>query len=218
MARLFVSLVLILLCSSFQDQWKNVYTESAWKDRDRWQRADDLIHQLAIRKRSVVADIGSHEGYMTFKLSDAVGTNGKVYAVDVEQHKLDRLQQIATQRGATNIATIKGAYDDPGLAPNTIDAAIILDTYHEMKQHDQILSHIFEALKRGGRLVLCEPIAEERRKLSRSDQEGKHELGIEFATDDLARAGFSIIRRQDPFVDRQKEKGDNMWLLVAVKK
>jgi len=70
----------------------------------------------------------------------------------------------------------------------------------------------------GGRLVLCEPVAEERRKLSRIEQEGKHELGIDFAIDDLRRAGFSIIRKQDPFADRQKEKGDKMWLLVAVKK
>src|ERR1043165_7666940 len=98
---------IILLCSSFQDQWKNVYTESAWKDRDRWQRADDLIRQLGIRKGSHVADIGSHEGYMTFKLSETVGPDGKVYAVDVEQHKLDRLREIAQARGVANVTTIK---------------------------------------------------------------------------------------------------------------
>jgi len=68
---------------------------------------------------------------MSFKLSEAVGPAGKVYAVDVEQHKLDRLREIAKERAVTNITAIKGAYDDPGLAPGTIDAAIILDTYHE---------------------------------------------------------------------------------------
>jgi precorrin-6B methylase 2 len=218
MSRSFVLILTILFCSSFQDQWKNVYTESAWKDRDRWQRADDLIRQLGIRKGSQVADIGSHEGYMSFKLSDAVGPEGKVFAIDVEQHKLDRLQEIAQVRGIGNITAIKGAYDDPGLAPGSVDAAIILDTYHEMKEHDSVLLHVWKALRPGGRLVLCEPIAEERRKLPRADQETKHELGINFALEDLARAGFSVIRKQDPFADRLKEKGDKMWLLVAVKK
>ncbi len=218
MSRILLFAALILVCSSFQDQWKNVYSESAWKDRDRWQRADDLIRQLSLRKGGTVADIGSHEGYMTFKLSDAVGPNGKVYSVDVEQHKLDRLKEIAQTRGVSNIITIKGAYDDPALPVGVIDAAIILDTYHEMKQHDAILLHIKTALKSGGRLVLCEPIAEERRKITRSEQESKHELSIEFAISDLTKAGFSIIRKQDPFVDREKEKGDKMWLLVAVKK
>ncbi|MGC4033971.1 MAG: methyltransferase domain-containing protein [Tepidisphaeraceae bacterium] len=211
-------LVLFLICSSFQDQWKNVYTESAWKDRDRWQRADDLIKQLGIKAGSSAADIGSHEGYMTFKLSTVVGASGKVFSVDVEQHKLDKLAEIAKSRQVTNITAIKGDYDDPKLAPNTLDAVIILDTYHEMKQHDAILAHIKTALKPGGKLVLCEPIADERRNLTRSEQESKHELGIAFAADDLMKAGLKIVRREDPFVDRTKEKSDNMWLLVAVKK
>ncbi|HWA35303.1 MAG TPA: methyltransferase domain-containing protein [Cyclobacteriaceae bacterium] len=218
MSRILLMAATILVCTSFQDQWKNVYIESAWKDRDRWQRADDLIRQLAVRKGSQVADIGSHEGYMTFKLSDAVGPNGKVFAVDVEQYKLDRVNEIARARNVANVTTVKGAYDDPGLAAASIDAAIILDTYHEMKEHDAVLSHILVALKPGGRLVLCEPIAENRRMLSRSEQEGKHELGIQYAIDDLARAGFSVVRKQDPFVDREREKGDKMWLIVAVKK
>jgi ubiquinone/menaquinone biosynthesis C-methylase UbiE len=210
MYRILLSLLLILICSSFQDQWKNVYTESAWKDRDRWQRAGDLIRQLDIKAGSSVADIGSHEGYMSFKLSEVVGSAGKVYAVDVEQHRLDRLNEIAKARGATNITTIKGEYDDPKLAAGSVDAVIIVDTYHEMKKHESILTHIKAALKPGGKLVLCEPIADQRRGLTRAGQEEKHELGIEFAITDLNQAGFRIIRKQDPFVDRTKEKSDNM--------
>jgi hypothetical protein len=86
-----------------------------------------------------------------------------------------------------------------------------------MDDHDAILQHVMKALKLGGRLVVCEPIAEERRKMQRADQERKHELGISYALDDLIKAGFTIVKKQDPFVDRV-EKGDKMWLLVAVKK
>ena len=45
----------------------------------------------------------------------------------------------------------------------------------------------------------------------------KHELGMEFALADLTKAGFVIIKKQDSFVDRTKEKGDKMWLIVARK-
>jgi len=48
-------------------------------------------------------------------------------------------------------------------------------------------------------------------------QEGKHELGMNFALDDLRKAGFVIVKQQDPFVDRTAEKGDKMWLIVAEK-
>lgn len=207
-------LLLIATIANAQDSWKDVYTESAWADRDRWQKADELIRQLNLKATSHVADVGCHQGYMTVKLAAKAE---KVYAVDVEQPKLDKLNAILIKRSIKNVTTIKGDYDDPKLEANTLDGVIILDTYHEMDDHDKILQHILAALKPGGRLVLCEAIAESRRKESRSVQEGKHELGMNFALDDLRKAGFTIIKQQDPFVDRTSEKGDKMWLIVAVK-
>ena len=210
---------MLLSTASFaQDQWKNVYTESAWAERDKWQKADELIRQLNIKSGSKVADIGSHEGYMTVKLSSIVGSKGKVLAVDVSQSKLDKLKDHLTKRCIANVELIKGDYDNPKLPINSLDAVIILDTYHEMDEHDKILQHIKASLKSGGRLVLCEPIADERRKLVRKEQEAKHELSMNFAQEDLQKAGFTILKQQDPFVDRSKEKGDKMWLIVAVKK
>lgn len=207
---------LVVFSLSAQDQWKNVYTKSAWADRDKWQKSGELIRQLNLKPGSQVADIGCHEGYMTFKLSTAVGEKGLVYAVDVEQNKLDQLKINQEQSKVKNVIAIKGDYDDPKLPVNSLDAVIIVDTYHEMDDHDAILQHVMKALKPGGRFVVCEPIAEERRKMLRADQERKHELGMSYALDDLVKAGFTIIKKQDPFVDRA-EKGDRMWLLVAVK-
>jgi len=201
-----------------QDQWKNVYSERAWTDRDRWQKADELIQNLNLKSGSQVADIGCHEGYMTVKLANKVGQSGKVFAVDVEQSKLDKLQAILTKREIKNVQPIKGDYDNPKLPLNSLDGVIILDTYHEMDDHDEILQHVKASLKAGGRLILCEAIADERRDLSREDQERKHELGMNFVLEDLKKAGFTIIKQQDIFVDRTKEKGDKMWLIVAVKK
>lgn len=195
-----------------------MYSERAWTDRDRWQKADELIQNLNLKSGSQVADIGCHEGYMTVKLANKVGQSGKVFAVDVEQSKLDKLQAILTKREIKNVQPIKGDYDNPKLPLNSLDGVIILDTYHEMDDHDEILQHVKASLKAGGRLILCEAIADERRDLSRKDQERKHELGMNFVLEDLKKAGFTIIKQQDIFVDRTKEKGDKMWLIVAVKK
>jgi SAM-dependent methyltransferase len=80
---------------------------------------------------------------------------------------------------------VKGDYDNPKLPANSLDAAIILDTYHEMDDHNEILQHIKTSLKNGGRLILCEPIAEARKKLTRVEQEKRHEIGMNFALEDL---------------------------------
>ncbi len=144
-----------------------------------------------------------------------VGSSGKVYAVDVEQRKLDRLKDHLEARKISNISLVKGDYDNPKLPAGSLDAVIILDTYHEMDDHDAILQHIKISLKPGGRLVICEPIADERKDISRAEQERKHELAMKFALEDLEKAGFRVITRQENFVDRTAVKGDRMWIVVA---
>lgn len=205
----FVDACLPVAAQGQADPYKNVYSESAWKERDSWQKPNEIIKKMNIDKNSVVADIGCHEGYMTFKLADVAKT---VYGVDVEQLKLDKLGK----HKPSNVKTIKGDYDDPNL-PGKVDAVLILDTYHEMKDHNEILRNIFAALKERGRLVICEPIAEKRRDLTRLEQESKHEIAMKYVVEDLLRAGFKIIEKTDPFVDREKIKGDKMWIIVSTK-
>lgn len=211
--------VLVTWCSVScvgQNQWKDVYRESAWKERDSWQRAPELIKQLQLKSESSVADIGSHEGYMTIKLAGVVKA-GRVYAVDVNAQKLALLKEHLSARHIDNVTAVQGDYDDPKLPTGTLDGVIILDTYHEMDDHDKILQRVKEALKKNGRLVICEPIAPSRRELTRTEQEAKHEVAMAFVKEDLIKAGFTILSQQDPFVDRMEVKGDVMWMLVAQK-
>jgi ubiquinone/menaquinone biosynthesis C-methylase UbiE len=212
----FCSVLLSSIAFPQSDPWKDIYSEKAWKERDSWQRAADLVSRLEIGPGSTVADLGCHQGYMTFKLAKAVGT-GKVYAVDVEKNKLDKVDEYATRNNIRNVVTVKGDYDDPHLPEASLDAVMILDTYHEMDDHDEILVHVKAALKPGGRLVICEPIAEARRNASRDEQEGRHELAMKYAVEDLRRAGFLIREQTDRFIDREKIKGDKMWVVVATK-
>jgi ubiquinone/menaquinone biosynthesis C-methylase UbiE len=198
-----------------QDPMKDIYRESAWAQRDTWQRADGIIQKLNIKVGSHVADVGCHEGYFTIKLSRVVGKEGKVYAVDISRDKIEKLKKHLEDRKIQNVAPIIGEENNPHLPSHALDAVLIVDSYHEMDAHQEILQRIKEALKVGGLLVICEPIADERKKLSREEQERKHELGMDYALDDLRQAAFKIISQQESFVDRVKEKGDRMWLIVC---
>ncbi len=200
-----------------QDAWKDVYKESAWKQRDSWQRAEEIIKKLGIESGSKVADVGCHEGYFTMKLSKVVGDGGRVYAVDVSRDKTEKLKKHLEERKISNVNVILGEENNPRLPTLALDAVLIVDTYHEMDAHEEILQAIKAALKTKGRLVLCEPIGEERKKLSRENQERKHELGLDYAIEDLKKAGFKILSKEESFVDRVKEKGDVMWLIVCEK-
>ncbi len=217
--KLLLTLMLIPCCVQLhaQDQWKNIYSQDGWVERDKWQKPEALIELLDIGKGDAVADVGCHEGYMTFKLAKHVGSHGLVYAVDLDQGKLDKLKARADENNIAQIRTVKGAENDPGLPENALDAVLILDTYHEMDAHADVLQHIKSALKKGGRLLICEPIADARKDLTRSEQERRHELGLRFAIEDLKEAGFKILFQKENFIDRTSQKGDRMWVALARK-
>lgn len=192
------------------------YRASEWADRDTWQNSEAILQSLNLSSGMSVADIGCHEGYLTMKLVSLVGEKGLVMAVDVEQYKLNKLERRLKQKHIDNVKTILGDYDDPKLPISSLDAVVILDAYHEMDDYQQILRHIYQALKPGGRLVLVEPIAASRLKWTRKDQAGKHEIALRYVLADLKEAGFTIRSKKDPFINRPS-KNDRMWMAVAIK-
>lgn len=194
---------------------QNIYSSEHWKSRDKWQNVPAIFEAMGIQKGDAVADIGCHEGYMTFKFAKQVGTSGKVYAVDVNRSRISTLKSMLKEQQINHVETIVGDYDNPKLPANSLDYVFIMDTYHEMDDYMDILGHIKKALKPGGKIVIMEPIAKERRGWSRSKQEAKHEIDMKYVIDDLKKAGYKILRQEDPFIDRTKKKKDVLWLLIA---
>lgn len=199
-------------------QYKNVYSKDAWEERDKWQKPEQIIEKLNLKEGSRVADIGCHEGYMTLKLAEKVGFHGRVYAVDINEDKLRLLRENLKEANLKErVNVVKGEFDNPKLPVNTMDAVLIIDTYHEIYPYEQVLKKIYLSMKKGGLFVLVEPIAEERRQLNRKAQTLRHELSLHYAEKELKDAGFHILKTIDPFVDRTEIKGDKMWMIVAEK-
>lgn len=170
--------------------------------REQWQRVNDIFHAMDVKPGAVVADVGAGDGFFTSRLATAVGPSGQVFAVDVSDAQLERLRRRLDPEAHRNVTIIKGAPDDPRLPAGRLDAALIVNAYHEMPAHQAMLQSIRRALKPDGRLVIVEPIADARRDASRSDQAREHEITPEFAMQDARPAGFRIIGLEDPFTMR----------------
>ena len=56
-------------------------------------KSDEVINALAVKHGQVIADIGSGDGFFTFRFAEAVGRDGHVYAVDTSRKLLDYIQQ-----------------------------------------------------------------------------------------------------------------------------
>ena len=130
-----------------------------------------------------------------------------------------QLRRRADREQWANVEIVHSAPDDPRVADATLDAALIMNAYHEFTDPEAMVRGLARALRPGGRLVIIDQVPAARRlRAGRSDQERAHELGSWFAVSDVALAGFRIVRLEDPFI-RAEGTGarDDWWLLVAVR-
>jgi ubiquinone/menaquinone biosynthesis C-methylase UbiE len=195
---------------------------TAEQTREQWQRADEVVKALAIGTGSRVADVGAGSGFYTMRLSPVVGETGRVYAVDVNPVSLRELRSRLESAGLSNVEVIRGEEDDPKLPQGQLDAALIVNAYHEMAEYRAMLAAIRRALKPGGRLVLLEPGTRSPGD-SREALAKRHQFSISLAEADLTEAGFEVVRREPEFAQMppHNHEGEGTttmppyWLLVA---
>ena len=139
---------------------------AAWlerEEREREERTDLLLPELALKPGMVVADIGAGTGYIARRMAALVGPMGVVYAVDVQPEMIRMLQALAAKAGLAQVKPVLGAVDDVRLAAASVDLAIMVDVYHELEFPREVLASIVRALKPGGRVVFVEYRAEDPR-------------------------------------------------------
>jgi SAM-dependent methyltransferase len=132
---------------------------AAWLDRDERQRQEDTelsLRLLEVQYGSVVADVGAGSGYYSARLARLVGSNGRVFASDIQQAMLDIIRGRIERERIPNIELVLGTPTDPRLPRGAVDLAIMVDVYHEFSAPQVMLRRIRESLKPGGRLVLLE--------------------------------------------------------------
>jgi ubiquinone/menaquinone biosynthesis C-methylase UbiE len=125
-------------------------------DRDAWQKPDQIMDALGIADGAVVADVGAGGGWFTVRLARRVGPNGLVYAEDVQRQMADAIERRVSREGLANVRTIVGLDADPGLPEGQIDAVLMVDAYHEVKDRVELMRNIARALRPGGRLGIVD--------------------------------------------------------------
>lgn len=168
---------------------------AAWlerADRAREERPDLLLDALDLRPDAVVADLGAGTGYFSFRLAPRV-PRGRVYAVDIQPEMLTIVERRADAEGVPNVVSVLGTEQSPGLAEQSVDLTLLVDSYHEFAYPAEMLAGIYRATRPGGRLVLVEYRAEDPdvpiRRL--------HKMTEAQARREVEAAGFAFVENLD---------------------
>lgn len=119
----------------------------------------DNIKQFALREGSVVADLGVGYGHYTYALSEAVGPNGKVFAIDVRKDMLERLKKEVDEKGVKNVEIIWGDIEIVGgtkLRRDLLDAIVITNVLFQIDSKAGLVHECARILKTGGKLMLID--------------------------------------------------------------
>jgi ubiquinone/menaquinone biosynthesis C-methylase UbiE len=95
-----------------------------------------------------VLDYGCGPGSYSVSAAEMVGESGKVYAVDITQAALKRVQLKAARKGLKNIDTICTDCET-GLDGECIDVVLLYDTYHDLSTPGGVLEELHRVMKPG---------------------------------------------------------------------
>ena len=140
-----------------QDKAREYFDELAGKFGRRycpgrsWQA---LAHALiTLLPPLAVADLGAGEG----TLSQLLAKNArKVIAIDSSPKMVEFGSKLAKKRGFKNLEYRLGDIEDPPIAKNSVDLAILSQALHHAIHPQRAIAAAHQILKRGGRLVILD--------------------------------------------------------------
>lgn len=147
--------IFLIICLWLAGCAKLAYQHMNDPSRDVWQKPKEVIEKLVITPGARVADIGAGGGYFTWYLAEAVGTEGVVYAVEIDETGLEIIRKEKQTRGLTRVIPILAEPDDPKL-PEPVDLAFSCDTYHHMKDRVAYFKSLARYLKADGRVAVLD--------------------------------------------------------------
>ena len=200
----FALLVLLLLAPSWADDdratathrfddvayWTKVFDDPK---RDAWQKPAELVAALRIPAGATVVDLGAGTGYFARHLSQAVGPDGAVLAVEVEPRLVAFLRDRAEREQLANVAPVLASFDNPRLPRASADLILVADTYHHLDHRRRYLPQLARALRPGGRVA----IVDWKPGTLPEGPDPAHKLPPEQVVAEMQAAGFALVGQPD---------------------
>jgi ubiquinone/menaquinone biosynthesis C-methylase UbiE len=176
----------------------SVFDSPGREDRLQINRVMDI---LGIAPGEAVADIGAGSGWFTVRAAKRVGGGGLIYAVDINPEAIRYVSERARKEQLQNVKTILGKADNPLLPTGSVDAVLLLKTYHEVAQPVALLQNLRASLRSGAKIGI----------IDRNGNGENHGVGRDVVIREAKEAGYKLVEQYD-FV-----KGDKMdYFLVFV--
>jgi len=125
-------------------------------ERRQWQNPSSILQQIGLRKNDVVVDLGCGTGFFARPAAMQVGSEGKVYAVDVSLQMLTECRRLADLQGISNLTTVLSEEANIPLLDGLADWVLIVNVLHEAENKLAFLKEASRLLKATGNLAIID--------------------------------------------------------------
>jgi ubiquinone/menaquinone biosynthesis C-methylase UbiE len=123
--------------------------------RDIFLQVQGILKESGIRPGLCILDFGCGPGSYSIAAAEMTGDSGKVYALDIHPLAVQSVQKRAAKKGLKNIETILSDCAT-GLPDESVDVALLYDTFHELGDQEEVLKELHRVLKPGGILSISD--------------------------------------------------------------
>jgi SAM-dependent methyltransferase len=165
-----------------------------YPDRDQKLHVNQVMDLLGITSGKSVADIGAGSGWFTVRAARRIAPAGTVYAVDINPDAIQYVDDRAKKEKLNNVRTILGAAGDPQLPPDSVDAVLLLKTYHEVAQPVELMKNLRSSLRPDARVGI----------IDRKGNGENHGVDKKVVMQEVESAGYRLLEEDDDLVKDDK--------------
>lgn len=162
----------------------SIFDTAGREDRLQINRVMDI---LGITAGKSVGDIGAGSGWFTVRAGRRVGADGVVYAVDINPEAIRYIGARAKKEQLKNVKTILSKAENPMLPDQSVDAVVLLKTYHEVSQPVTLLRNLRPALRSGAKVGV----------IDRNGNGEDHGVEREVVIREAKEAGYKLLDQYD---------------------
>ena len=127
-----------------------------------------------------------------------------VYAVDINPDAIKYIDNRIQKDKLQNVKTILGKAGNPELPPDSVDAVLLLKTYHEVSEPVDLLRNLRSSLRPGARVGI----------IDRDGNGTNHGVHKDIVLREAGEAGYRLLEEHDNLV---VDDDMNYFLVLVVK-
>ena len=115
-----------------------------------------IVGLMQLKPGMTAAEVGAGSGFMARFMVTKVGADGRVFANELEPKMVEYMKARAATEGLANFTVVQGQPKSAGLAPGSVDAVALVQTFSFLDHPEEMLKSLNEALKPKGLLLVVD--------------------------------------------------------------